>query len=81
VLRSATYVTRRVIIAAVAALAMGCAQDPVLVVDRTTPAADRSNNLTGKASQPTRLISHPDTGDNAEARRLLLHWQIRKEGK
>jgi hypothetical protein len=67
--------------AAVAALAMGCAQDPVMVEDRITPAVDRPHKLTGKASRPTTLISHPESSDSEEARRLLLHWQIRKEGK
>ena len=76
--RSVSYITRSVIIATVAALAAGCAAGPpVMVEDRTIPAAPLK--LTGKAAQPATQTSH--SGTSEVSRHLLLHWEIRKEGK
>ena len=80
-LRTASRLARRTIVAAIAALAAGCAtQPPVLVVDRGFPAADRARTV-GKVSQPTRLLLHSSSYRDEQTEHPLLFWEIRKEGK
>ena len=76
-LRSASHLTWKVIVAAV--LATGCAGPAVVVEERVVPAGDPPTKLTSKGSQPTRQTSH--SGTSEISRSLLLHWEIRKEGK
>jgi hypothetical protein len=81
VLRSASYITRRVIIAAVAALAAGCTQAPVMVEERGSLSADRAKRFASKASQPAKPALQPASNRGGIAEPVLLHWEIRKEGK
>jgi hypothetical protein len=69
-----------VIVAAVAALAAACTGAPVTVVERSIPAPDRAKKLTSKVSQPTELTLR-SSDRNEVGKSLLLHWEIRKEGK
>jgi len=81
-LRSASHMTWKVFIAAV--LATGCAGPSVVVEERIVPAADPPTKLTSKASQPTkptRPTLQPASTRNEAAHPVLLHWDIRKEGK
>ena len=77
VLRSASHLTWKVILAAV--LATGCAGPAVVVEERIVPAGDPPTKLTSKAAQPARLTPHSESSEVAKS--LLLHWDIRKEGK
>lgn len=80
-MRSASCITRKVIIAAVAALAAGCAQSPVMVEERGSPAADRAKRLASKAAQPAKPPLLPASSRSGVAEPVLLHWEIRKDGK
>jgi hypothetical protein len=83
VLRSASYITRRVVIAAVAALlATACAgtAPPATVVERELPPPDRAKKLS-KAPQPAKPVLQPASSRNGVTEPVLLHWEIRKEGK
>jgi hypothetical protein len=79
VLRSASRLTCRVIIAAV--LATGCSGPPVVVEERMVPAVDRPTKLTSKAPQPTKPALQPASVRIEGTDPLLLYWEIRKEGK
>ena len=78
-LRSASHMTWKVFIAAV--LATGCAGPSVVVEERIVPAVDRPAKLTSKASQPARPTLQPASTRNEAVHPVLLHWDIRKEGK
>lgn len=80
-LRNASYFARRAAIAAVAALAAGCTQDPVRVVERGFPAADPARISGTRAAQPTRLTLQSGSYRNEDTEPPLLFWEIRKEGK
>ncbi len=80
-IRDTPYFASRVIIAAVAALATGCAGPPVMVEEPEVPAAEVARKLTSNASQPANLTLRSASDRNKEAERLLLFWNIRKEGR
>ena len=80
-LRTASCFARRIILAAIAALAAGCAtQPPVTVVERGFPAAERPRTVS-KVSQPTRLLLNSSSYRDEQTEHPLLFWEIRKEGK
>jgi len=70
------------IIAAVAALATACAGTgpPATVVERGFPTPDLPKKLS-KAPQPAKPALQPASTRNGVAEPVLLHWEIRKEGK
>lgn len=81
-MRSVSYLTRRAIITAVALLATACAGTgpPATVVEGGPSSPDRAKRLS-KVSQPARPALQPASNRNGIAEPVLLHWEIRKEGK
>ena len=51
-----------------------------MVVERGSPSADRAKKLS-KASQPAKPVLQPASNRIEGADPVLLHWDIRKEGK
>jgi hypothetical protein len=72
-----------ILIAAVAALATGCSAPsgpPVKVEERPVPAAQPPSKLAGKAPQVTKATARPTSTLDEGVERVLLFWEIRKNG-